>query len=91
MENNTVVKKENAVVVANILNGLRNYLFSTKEIKELAATRATICGNCDKLKKSIVTLPESLKEIQSFKCGMCSCSLTLKIRSEKESCPINKW
>lgn len=80
--------------IANILNGWKNYVFKNKDIEELAKQRAVICANCDFSKKGSYQqlMPDySLKNVKGYKCNKCGCPLSAKLRSEKETCPINKW
>jgi hypothetical protein len=58
----------------------------TKEQKEIADYRITICNGCEK--------KEHIRALDTFVCGECGCPLNKKIFSPKpgpESCPLKKW
>lgn len=52
----------------------------TKEEKELANVRYTICNDCENKKMAMFEY-----------CGLCGCALKGKIFSKEGSCPIKKW
>jgi len=74
-----------------IIQGWGNYAFAETTSEHLH--RAEICAQCqhavhgemlDRIKDEIVV-------IQGYKCDICSCPLSAKIRQDSERCPQNKW
>lgn len=59
------------------------------EMKSLSDKRASICGNCDMLKRSERKVAG--KTISKFKCGKCGCSFPMMTFSIRKKCPIGKW
>jgi hypothetical protein len=80
-------------MIKNILNGWQNYLEKSEVSEKLAEQRAEKCVTCNEMKegKLLNLIKDELKEVQGHYCKLCYCPLSAKIRSEKESCPINKW
>lgn len=60
-----------------IIEGWKNVIFPSLEVKKIAIERANICSSCEYNKLEI--------------CSKCGCPLVAKIRSLKDNCPINKW
>lgn len=79
--------------LSSIISGWKNYLWKNVEVERLAAKRAMKCAGCDHAieSKYEVLHDHKLKEIQGMVCDMCLCPLSTKLRSEKESCPLEKW
>ena len=71
-----------------ILEGIKNSLFTSKHVEEIALEREVICNACphiDRVGKSCV-LPGSQPC-----CGLCGCSLHLKHRSLSSFCDEGRW
>lgn len=79
--------------VNNILSGWKNFIAKSEVSEEIAVKRAVHCVSCVELKEGrlLNLIKDDLKEIEGFYCGLCYCLLSAKLRSEKETCPINKW
>jgi hypothetical protein len=71
-----------------ILEGIRNYLFTTDSIEQIALERYTICQACPKLD---LVGTECLVPGTQPCCSECGCSLKFKTRSLSSSCPLGKW
>ena len=46
---------------------------------EVASARLKVCGECDEL------------DLLTRQCRKCWCFVRLKVRWEKEKCPLDKW
>jgi len=55
------------------------YNMLSKELKEEADKRLTICKNCDRL------------DHEEMKCKECGCFMEFKTLIPRISCPIGKW
>jgi len=79
--------------LSNILNGWQNFIEKSEVTENLAKERAEKCADCPMNKKGILTtlIGDKLTEVQGRYCSECMCPLSAKIRSENETCPINKW
>lgn len=79
--------------VHNILNGWRNFMIKSEVSENKAVSRAKHCERCKHAIKGklLVFLKDDLKEIQGYKCNVCKCPLSAKLRSINEKCPIGKW
>ena len=79
--------------ISNILNGWQNFLSKSEVTEERAKGRANRCSDCEHAKhgKLIAFIKDELTEVQGSYCNLCKCPLSAKIRSEKESCPIQEW
>ena len=75
-----------------IYNGWTNYLTSDVH-DEVVKSRAQICGGCPHAVKSklLFMVKDSLKEIEGFKCDLCGCPLSAKIRQNVETCDDGRW
>ncbi|NDB57851.1 hypothetical protein EB001_05340 [bacterium] len=71
-----------------ILEGIKNYLFTTDTIEQIALERYTICQACPKLD---LLGTDCLAPGTQPCCSECGCSLKFKTRSLSSSCPVNKW
>lgn len=71
-----------------ILEGIKNYLFTTDTIEQIALERYTICQACPSLD---LTGAECLAPGSQPCCSECGCSLKFKTRSLSSSCPLDKW
>lgn len=79
--------------LASIAEGWKNYVFPSKDIEALAKDRAEHCASCEeavKAKFEVIT-DNRIKVIENFICNHCKCPLTTKLRSQSESCPLQKW
>lgn len=74
-----------------IAEGWGNYLFPSKEIKEMAISRAKICATCTHLEDTMIAVPDANSQIAGKKCGLCKCPLSAATRSPQKHCPIHKW
>jgi hypothetical protein len=75
-----------------ILKGWTNYLTSDVD-DEVVKSRAEICGGCPHAVKSklLFMVKDTLKEIEGFKCDLCGCPLSAKIRQNDEPCDDGRW
>jgi hypothetical protein len=71
-----------------ILEGIKNNVFKTEHVEEIAAGRYDICQKCDKLD---LEGSECLVPGTHPCCGECGCSMKLKLRSLGADCPLGKW
>ena len=86
-----VLRKKNLI---NILNGWKNFMNKSEVIEMVAVSRGTHCIECKHAKHSKTIkafVKDEFKEIEGFVCGLCDCPLSAKLRSENETCPLNKW
>lgn len=69
-------------------SGLMKISLSDMKIVE---QRAKTCSTCPHIQKSDLikfTMPDKqLIEIQGYKCGLCGCPLSTKVRSTTSQCP----
>ena len=70
-----------------ILEGIRNNIFKTEHIEEIAQERLNFCKGC-LMHDGPCAVPGT-----GPCCGDCGCSLKLKVRSLSASCPLPepKW
>ena len=73
---------------ALILEGIKNYLFSTDTIEQIALERHTICQQCPNF--DIIGVNCLAPGTQPC-CSNCGCSLKFKTRSLSSECPIGNW
>lgn len=71
-----------------ILEGIKNYLFTTDTIEQIALERNTICLACPNVDLSGVNC---LAPGTQPCCSECGCSLKFKTRSLSSECPLKKW
>lgn len=79
--------------IANIIDGYRNYFTGDKPSDKTAA-RAAICASCPHAKKlKLLALAPDMqfKNIRGYYCQVCKCPLSVKVRSQNETCPVNRW
>jgi hypothetical protein len=86
IKNNNVTRLWNNYPL--ILEGIRNYLFTTDSIEQIALERYTICQACPKLD---LVGKDCLAPGTQPCCSECGCSLKFKTRSLSSSCPLGKW
>lgn len=79
--------------IKNILNGWHNFIDKSEVTEAMAEKRALQCVKCSECKegKLLALIKDDLKEIQGHYCALCYCPVSPKIRSELETCPLNKW
>ena len=79
--------------LSNILNGWQNFISKSEVTEKLAKERALKCAECPSNKRGMLTafINDDLKEVQGNYCDLCKCPLSAKIRSERETCELNKW
>jgi hypothetical protein len=71
-----------------IIEGIANKLFKKEHVEALAKERMDVCNSCPKLD----VLGENCYVIGTHPCcGVCGCSLTLKLRALSDECPEKKW
>ena len=77
----------------NILQGWKNYVWESVDIKGMATARAFECAKCDKAVYGMVAslIDDEIKDIKGLKCSLCDCPLSGLLRSPGESCKENKW
>lgn len=71
-----------------IWEGIRNKTFKQEHIEDVYRDRREICEGCPDIDKegSKCVVP-----ITHPCCGLCGCSLGLKLRVLSEKCPADKW
>jgi hypothetical protein len=73
---------------AQILEGVKNYVFTQESIEIISKQRMNICLMCEYLD---VKGKECAVEGTQPCCADCGCSLKFKTRSLSSECPQNKW
>lgn len=73
---------------AQILEGVKNYVFTQESIEVIAQQRYNICLTCKYL--DITGINCAVEGTQPC-CGDCGCSLKFKTRSLSSECPKGKW
>ena len=71
-----------------ILEGIKNNVFKTEHVEDIAHQRQTICNFCE-----FVDLKGDKCAVPGTKpcCSECGCSLKLKTRSLSSECPKGFW
>jgi hypothetical protein len=64
----------------DIILGWKNLIFTSPEIKKMAAEREAICAKCEHASKTIY-----------LHCNLCGCYIPAKTRSKDSSCPDGRW
>ncbi len=74
--------------IPQILEGIKNKVFSKDDVEEIASMRWSICDTCQYVDHvgTYCAVPGSQPC-----CSDCGCILSLKIRSLSASCPKGKW
>lgn len=71
-----------------ILEGIKNSVFKSEHVEEIANERNAICQKCDLIdrtgSKCVVSGTQPC-------CGVCGCSLAFLQRSLSSSCEAGKW
>lgn len=71
-----------------ILEGIKNNIFKTEHIEEIAAERLKFCEGCLSLDKEG---DSCVVKGTAPCCGECGCTLKLAIRSLSKECPLGRW
>jgi hypothetical protein len=71
-----------------ILEGIKNNIFKTEHVEEIAKERWTICQGCPILD---MAGDKCLVKGTGPCCGDCGCSMKIKLRSLGSECPLQKW
>jgi len=76
-----------------ILSGWEAFMNKSEVTEKLAKERAVICSGCEHAVKSklVGLMGDDIVEVQGYKCSVCSCPLSAKIRQSIEPCPVGKW
>lgn len=84
---------ENIKQLRNILTGWKNFISKSEVTEMVARVRAEKCNNCEDKEHTILTafVNENLKDVKGYKCKICQCPLSPKIRSLNEKCPKKLW
>lgn len=83
--------------LSEIVTGWRNYIIENPVTEREAKRRSKICSCCEHAEKSgilVLIVKDNIKEIQGYKCDICDCPLSAKIRSNESKCEFpnnNKW
>lgn len=77
--------------IKNIAEGWSSLMLGLNS--DMAKERAFHCKDCTYAVEGKFEefVNDELKEVQGLKCGLCKCSLSAKLRSKNEKCPISKW
>jgi hypothetical protein len=71
-----------------ILEGIQNRIFKKADVEHIAAERMATCETCPYInrngKRCVVPGTQPC-------CGLCGCSLSLKIRSLASACDDGRW
>jgi hypothetical protein len=72
----------------NILEGIKNNIFKTEHVEQIAEERLSICKSCDEIDKEgkSCIVPGTAPC-----CGLCGCALSIKIRSLSAECDLKNW
>ncbi len=73
---------------AQIFEGLKNSMFKTEHVEEIAKARMDICNSCDFIDK---TGEKCFVPGTQPCCGICGCKLSWKTRSLSEGCDKKFW
>ena len=90
MFKNRVVKSK----VKDIVSGFSYLVIEDSEVEAKAKARAEVCGGCKFAKYNgklnTVVVDNKTHKVKGMYCGVCSCSLSAKVRSD-DPCPLGKW
>jgi hypothetical protein len=73
---------------SEILDGIKNNIFKSEAVENIAAERMKICNTCDLIDR---VGDRCLVPKTQPCCGSCGCSLKLKLRSLSSECPEGYW
>jgi len=82
------------IIFSNIIAGFAGLAFANEKTEVLAKRRAEICAQCPSaISTGLYTMIADSRtaKIQGMKCNECGCSLSAKVRSAKDYCPLGKW
>jgi predicted RNA-binding Zn-ribbon protein involved in translation (DUF1610 family) len=65
------------MMIREIIDGWKNYVFKNPLVEEEAKRRVEICASCE----------HSKKVLGNPVCTLCGCPLAMKTRSSKSECP----
>ena len=71
-----------------ILEGIKNSIFKTEHVEEIAEKRNQICQNCDDIDRGG---DKCFAPGTQPCCGVCGCSLQFLQRSLSSECEAGKW
>lgn len=72
----------------NIIEGIRNSIFSRQDVEIIASARMNVCDTCPHFDdKGVSCLVPGTQPC----CSKCGCKLSWKTRSLSSECPISKW
>ena len=84
--------------VKHILQGIKNSVFVTEKVEEIARERYEVCKKCpaasfNQNNPDITPAPGAYYSTvrPDEHCTHCACNLHAKVRSLQTSCPIEKW
>lgn len=79
--------------IDSIIQGWSNFIDKSDVTEDLAKQRAMACSPCPSAKrgKLLAFIKDDLKQVEGIYCKECQCPLSAKIRSQKETCPLNRW
>ncbi len=71
-----------------ILEGIKNQVFKSDAVEDIAKERKKICKSCDEYDQEGIScaIPGTAPC-----CGDCGCSLSIKTRSLSSDCPQQHW
>ena len=73
-----------------ILEGWQNFMNEPEVPSEITTERSKECIKCPKKSKALLLtfVKDKLKEIEGYKCDICNCPLSAKLRSQSK---CEKW
>ena len=76
-----------------IFQGWFYLLFKDEKVEAIAKKRAEICYRCKhrKFGDVLIFLKSDFHSIQDYYCELCTCPLSVKIRSVDSKCDVGKW
>jgi hypothetical protein len=78
----------------DIVDGFSYLVIEDSEVEKKAKARAEVCAGCKFAKYNgklnTIVVDNKTHKIKGMYCGVCSCSLSAKVRSD-DSCPLGKW
>lgn len=80
--------------IDNIIEGWKNHFSGDKLAYTTALSRSEQCATCEYAVPSGMVFQlvnDEIKTIEGFKCNLCNCPLSAKLRSLNEKCDIGKW
>lgn len=79
--------------IYNILEGWSNFIDKSEVTEQMAQERAGFCFKCEDKSKALLLafVKDELKEVEGYKCNLCQCPLSAKLRTKNEKCPKKLW